>query len=88
MFVIPLRLEGKLDLNALVDTGSEINVMPYRIYATLKRKDMKESTKDITMINHSKAEPMGRLFNVLCQVGVTTVLAKFFILDTPIDRHA
>ncbi|GKA42871.1 hypothetical protein Tco_0735531 [Tanacetum coccineum] len=35
-----------------------------------------------------KAEAMGKLSNVLCQVGVTTIIAKFIILDIPIDRDA
>ncbi|GJY33160.1 hypothetical protein Tco_0049066, partial [Tanacetum coccineum] len=29
---------------------------------------------------------MGKLSNVLCQVGVTTIIAKFIILDILIDR--
>ncbi|GKC83616.1 hypothetical protein Tco_1139333, partial [Tanacetum coccineum] len=33
-------------------------------------------------------EPMGVLKDVLCQVGVTTIIAKFLILDIPIDRDA
>ncbi|GKD06997.1 hypothetical protein Tco_1186682, partial [Tanacetum coccineum] len=31
---------------------------------------------------------MGILTNVLCQVGVTTLIAKFLILDIPINRDA
>ncbi|GJZ35078.1 hypothetical protein Tco_0580895 [Tanacetum coccineum] len=31
---------------------------------------------------------MGVLKDVLCQVGVTTIIAKFLILDMPIDRDA
>ncbi|GJV87603.1 hypothetical protein Tco_1531541 [Tanacetum coccineum] len=31
---------------------------------------------------------MGKLSNVLCQVGVTTIIAKFLILDIPIDHDA
>ncbi|GJY91653.1 hypothetical protein Tco_0507435 [Tanacetum coccineum] len=31
-FVIPIRLEARINLNALVDNGFEINVMPYRVY--------------------------------------------------------
>ncbi|GJV93379.1 hypothetical protein Tco_1541192, partial [Tanacetum coccineum] len=37
------------------------------------------------MLDHSKAEPMRLLTNILCQVGVTTIIAKFLILDMPID---
>nr|GEX06928.1 hypothetical protein [Tanacetum cinerariifolium] len=33
-------------------------------------------------------EAMGMLTNVLCQVGVTTLIAKFLILDIPIDRDS
>ncbi|GKD37461.1 hypothetical protein Tco_1257668 [Tanacetum coccineum] len=40
------------------------------------------------MINHTQAEAMGILINVLCQVGVTSIIAKFLILDIPIDRDA
>ncbi|GJX17425.1 hypothetical protein Tco_0218257 [Tanacetum coccineum] len=38
------------------------------------------------MLDHSKAEPMGRLLDVLCQVGVTTIPANFMLLDLPVDR--
>ncbi|GJR23778.1 hypothetical protein Tco_0972305 [Tanacetum coccineum] len=58
-FIIPIRLEGNINLNALADTGSDIN-----------------------------AEPMGLIKNVLCQIGVTTTIAKFLISDMPIDRDA
>ncbi|GJU76193.1 hypothetical protein Tco_1273263 [Tanacetum coccineum] len=58
VFVIRVRLEGKINLNALADTGSDINVMPYHVYKELGREE----------------------------VGVTTIIAKFLILDMPIDR--
>nr|GEU54065.1 hypothetical protein [Tanacetum cinerariifolium] len=62
-FIFSIRLEGKVNENALADTGSDINTMPYRIYKTLGREEMKK-------------------------VGVTTIIAKFLILDIPIDRDA
>ncbi|GJX35876.1 DNA-directed DNA polymerase [Tanacetum coccineum] len=87
-FIIPIRLEAKIDLNALADTGSDINFMPYRIYAKLGREEVKNVNRETTMLNHSKAEPIGVLKDALCQVGVTTIIAKFLILDMPIDRDA
>ncbi|GKC75247.1 gag protease polyprotein [Tanacetum coccineum] len=87
-FIFPIRLEGKVNENALADTGSDINTMPYRIFETLGREDMKKVDRGITMIDHTQAEAMGKLSNVLCQVGVTTIIAKFIILDIPIDRDA
>nr|GEW43913.1 hypothetical protein [Tanacetum cinerariifolium] len=87
-FIFPIRLEGKVNENELADTRSDINTMPYRIYETLGREEMKKVNRGITMINHTQAEFMGMLTNVLCQVGVTTIISKFLILDIPIDRDA
>ncbi|GJS28750.1 reverse transcriptase domain-containing protein [Tanacetum coccineum] len=87
-FIFPIRLEGHVNENALADTGSDINTMPYRIYEQLRIEKMKKVDRGITMINHTQAEAMGILTNVLCQVGVTTLIAKFLILDIPIDRDA
>ncbi|GJW87967.1 putative reverse transcriptase, RNA-dependent DNA polymerase [Tanacetum coccineum] len=87
-FIFPIRLEGQVNKNALADTGPDINTMPYRIYERLGREEMKKVDRGITMINHTQAEAMGILINVLCQVRVTTLIAKFLILDIPIDRDA
>ncbi|GJX77050.1 hypothetical protein Tco_0323861 [Tanacetum coccineum] len=34
-FIFPIRLEGRIDENALANTGSDTNTMPYRIYEQL-----------------------------------------------------
>ncbi|GKF55237.1 hypothetical protein Tco_0165577, partial [Tanacetum coccineum] len=65
-FVILIRLEAKINLNALADTGSDINVMPYRVYKELDKEEVKPVNRGITMLNHSKAEHMGLLKDVLC----------------------
>ncbi|GJW62265.1 putative reverse transcriptase, RNA-dependent DNA polymerase [Tanacetum coccineum] len=87
-FIFPIRLEGKVNKNALADTGSDINTMPYRIYKQLGREEMMKVDRGITMINHTQAETIGILTNVLCRVAVTTLIAKFLILDIPINRDA
>ncbi|GKA73418.1 hypothetical protein Tco_0779720 [Tanacetum coccineum] len=51
-------------------------------------KELKKVDRGITMIDHTQAEAMGKLSNVLYQVGVTRIIAKFLILDIPIDRDA
>ncbi|GKC62522.1 retrotransposon ORF1 [Tanacetum coccineum] len=87
-FIFPIRLEGRINENALTDTGSDTNTMPYRIYEQLGRDDIIKEDRNITMINYTEAEVIGRLVNVLCQVGFTTLSAKFLILEIPIDRDA
>ncbi|GJZ12595.1 hypothetical protein Tco_0547825 [Tanacetum coccineum] len=79
---------SKEALALIINTGLDINTMPYRIYEKLGREEMKKVDRGITMINHTQAEDMGILTNVLCRVGVTTLISKFLILDIPIDRDA
>nr|GEY56854.1 hypothetical protein [Tanacetum cinerariifolium] len=86
VFVLPIHLDAKIDSFALAYTTSNINVMPYQIYTKMDREDAKPIAKKIIMLNHLKAKPMGILRYVLCQVRVTTILAKFLILDIPIDK--
>ncbi|GJY74221.1 hypothetical protein Tco_0478652 [Tanacetum coccineum] len=57
-FIFPIKLEGKVNKNALADIGLDINTMPYRIYETLGREEMKKIDRGITMINHTHAEAM------------------------------
>nr|GEW98947.1 hypothetical protein [Tanacetum cinerariifolium] len=37
-FIFPIRFKGKINENALADTGSDINTMPYHIYEKLGRE--------------------------------------------------
>nr|GEV14824.1 hypothetical protein [Tanacetum cinerariifolium] len=87
-FIFPIRVEGQVNKNTLADTGSDINTMPYRIYDTLGREDIKKVDRGIMMINPTQPEAMGILTNVLCQVGVTTLIAKFLILEILIDHDS
>ncbi|GKD19780.1 hypothetical protein Tco_1208938 [Tanacetum coccineum] len=41
-FIFPIRLEGQVNKNALANTGSDINTMPYWIYEQLGRENMKK----------------------------------------------
>nr|GEU38932.1 hypothetical protein [Tanacetum cinerariifolium] len=75
-FIFPIKLEGKVNENALANTGSDIKTMPYRIYETLRREEMKKIDRGITMINHTHAEAMRKLSNVLYQVGEALLAAQ------------
>ncbi|GJS85992.1 hypothetical protein Tco_0752533 [Tanacetum coccineum] len=89
-----LKLDGEVELEEeaateeviRTDTDSNINVMPYPIYAKLGKDQVKQVSQKITMLDHSKAKPIGILRDVLCQVGVTTIIAKILILDIHVDR--
>nr|GEY24125.1 hypothetical protein [Tanacetum cinerariifolium] len=50
VFVLPVRLEAKIESFYIADTGSNINLMPYQIYTKLGRKDAKPIAKKITVL--------------------------------------
>ncbi|GJT53500.1 hypothetical protein Tco_0988554 [Tanacetum coccineum] len=88
---IAIRMSCKFAL--LEEERPTIETMAYhdkykKILDKLEREAMKKVDRGITMINHTQAEAMGIPTNVLCQVGVTTLIAKFLILDIPIDRDS
>nr|GEV77563.1 hypothetical protein [Tanacetum cinerariifolium] len=57
LFIILIRFEVKINLNALADIDSNINVMPFRIYTKLGRDEVKPVNRGIIMLNRSKVEP-------------------------------
>ncbi|GJW91848.1 hypothetical protein Tco_0169401 [Tanacetum coccineum] len=83
-FIFPIRLDGQVNENALADNGSDINAMLYLIYEQLGREYMKKVDRGITMINHTHAEAIGYSQTFF----VTTLIAKFLILDIPIDHDS
>ncbi|GJT14117.1 hypothetical protein Tco_0861159 [Tanacetum coccineum] len=59
-FIFPIRLEGLIYENALADTGSGTNTMPYEIYEQLGRDDIMKEDRNIPMINYTEAELTSR----------------------------
>ncbi|GJY44654.1 zinc finger, CCHC-type containing protein [Tanacetum coccineum] len=56
-FIFPIRLEGQVNENALADTGSDINTMPFRIYVQLGRDDMKKVERvNQELLNHTPGD--------------------------------
>ncbi|GJS67959.1 hypothetical protein Tco_0682524 [Tanacetum coccineum] len=78
VFILPIRLEAKIDSFALADIGSNINVMSYQIYTKLDREDAKPIAKKITILNHSKVDKdvpifVGRSFLYTCGGIINTI---------------
>ncbi|GJS56482.1 hypothetical protein Tco_0629844 [Tanacetum coccineum] len=71
-----LKLDGELELEE-IEANEEMK---------LGREQVKPVRHNVSMLNHSEAEPMGMIKDMLCQVGVTMVLARFLVLDMPVHR--
>ncbi|GJT30128.1 hypothetical protein Tco_0910403 [Tanacetum coccineum] len=82
---VMVKVKGQM-LKEKKDPGAFI--FPIRTYEQLGRDDIRKEERNITMINYTEAEVAGRLVNVLCQVGFTTLSAKFLILEIPVDQDA
>ncbi|GJY40049.1 hypothetical protein Tco_0427319 [Tanacetum coccineum] len=78
-----LKLDGEVEIGKNSSLMEKLKLMKKK---PLRKEEVKPVNKKITILDHSKAEPMGILKDVLCQVGVTTILAKFPILDIPVDK--
>ncbi|GJV06344.1 hypothetical protein Tco_1344000 [Tanacetum coccineum] len=83
-----LKLDGEFELEEEI-VGEQV----IRKYKAIKEKEdldflekVKPRIDKVRMLDHSNAETMRRLLNVLCQVGVTIVLANFMLLGVPVDR--
>ncbi|GKA33580.1 hypothetical protein Tco_0720009 [Tanacetum coccineum] len=87
-FIFHIRLEGHVNKNALADTGSDINTMPFRIYVQLGREDTKKVDRGITMINHTQAEALGILYKWSLSNWVTPLMLRLLILDISIDHDS
>ncbi|GJZ22391.1 hypothetical protein Tco_0559430 [Tanacetum coccineum] len=76
-FIFPIRFEGKINENALADTGSDINTMPYRIYEKLRREEIK---KDIP-IDRDAPIVVGQGFIYTIRGIVNTIERLFLTFD-------
>ncbi|GJR60073.1 hypothetical protein Tco_1502235 [Tanacetum coccineum] len=83
-----MKLDGmnKEEEEAIIKIKGEALIEKDNPGAFLGREEVQNVKKGISTLNHSKAEPLGLRSNVLCQVGVTIIIAKFIILDMPIDK--
>ncbi|GKB98911.1 hypothetical protein Tco_0985048 [Tanacetum coccineum] len=73
-----LKLHGEVDLRG--DSWRRIDK------GLLDRDKVKPRSDKVRILDHLNAKTIGRLLDVLCEVGVTTILANFMLLDVPVDR--
>ncbi|GKD33115.1 hypothetical protein Tco_1248624, partial [Tanacetum coccineum] len=85
-FLFLIRLEGRIIENALADTGSDINTMPYRIYEQLGRDDIMKEERNITIINNTEAKVTGRLIAESDSDDEEDYVIKRIDMGTPIHN--
>ncbi|GJR00876.1 zinc finger, CCHC-type containing protein [Tanacetum coccineum] len=80
-FKIPCSIGGLKHVNALVDQGSDVNVMPYSTYMKLTDEKPAETDIRLSLASHSYIYPLGIAEDVLVEVVDHVYLADFVIMD-------
>ncbi|GKB91135.1 ribonuclease H-like domain-containing protein [Tanacetum coccineum] len=73
-------------VNALVNQGSDVNVMPYSTYMKLNDKRSVETDIRLSLASHSYVYPLGIAEDVLVEVAEHVYPVDFVILDIKINE--
>ncbi|GKE22321.1 MAK10-like protein [Tanacetum coccineum] len=80
-FEIPCSVGNLKHVKALVDQGSDVNVMPYSTYMRLTDERPAETDIRLSLAIHSYIYPLGIAKDVLVEVAEHVFLVDFVILD-------
>ncbi|GKA39819.1 hypothetical protein Tco_0732412 [Tanacetum coccineum] len=69
-FKIPCSIGGLKHVNALIDQGSDVNVMPYSTYMKLTNKMPAETDIRLSLASHSYIYPLGIAEDVLVEAAI------------------
>ncbi|GKB16461.1 MAK10-like protein [Tanacetum coccineum] len=85
-FKIPCNIGGLKGINALVDQGSDVNIMPYSTYMKLIDERPTEMDIRLSLASHSYIYPLGKVEDILVEVAEHMYLMDFVILDIKEDE--
>ncbi|GJY52171.1 zinc finger, CCHC-type containing protein [Tanacetum coccineum] len=85
-FKIPCNIGGLKHMNALVDQGSDVNVMPLSTYMKLTDERPAETDIRLSLASHSYIYPLGIAEDVLVEVAEHVYPVDFVILDIKEDE--
>ncbi|GJU86281.1 stigma-specific STIG1 family protein [Tanacetum coccineum] len=85
-FVIPCSIGRLKYVNALIDQGSDVNVMTISIYNRLTNEKLVGTDIRLSLASHSYIYPLGIDENVLIDIVGYVYLVDFVILDIEEDK--
>ncbi|GKB27739.1 zinc finger, CCHC-type containing protein [Tanacetum coccineum] len=80
-FEIPCSIGDLKHVNAFIDQGSDVNVMPYSTYMKLTNKRPTETNIRLSLASHSYIYPLGITKDVLVEVVEHVFPVDFVILN-------
>ncbi|GJS35097.1 MAK10-like protein [Tanacetum coccineum] len=85
-FEIPCNIRGLKHVNALVDQGFDVNVMPYSTYMKLTDERPTKTDIKLSLASQSYIYPLGIAEDVLVEVAEHVYPVDFMILDIKEDK--
>ncbi|GJU77951.1 zinc finger, CCHC-type containing protein [Tanacetum coccineum] len=85
-FKIPCNIGGQKHMNALVDQGSDVNVMPLSTYMKLTDERPAKTGIRLSLASHSYIYPFGIAEGILVKVAEYVYPMDFVILDIKEDE--
>nr|GEW77193.1 hypothetical protein [Tanacetum cinerariifolium] len=84
-YVLPVKINGIVEMVALVDTGASVSVLPYSLYKDLGLGDPRPYETNLIMANNNQAKAMGEVKNVRIQIRYQAYVVDLLVLDIPVD---
>ncbi|GJS80406.1 retrovirus-related pol polyprotein from transposon TNT 1-94 [Tanacetum coccineum] len=84
-YVLPLKINGVVEMVALVDTEASVSVLPYSLYKDIGLDDPRPCQTNLTMADNTQAKTMGEVKNVRIQIGYQAYVVDLLILDILVD---
>ncbi|GJZ95414.1 hypothetical protein Tco_0667748 [Tanacetum coccineum] len=84
-YVLSVKINGVVEIVALVDTRASVSVLPYSLYKDLGLGDPRPYQTNLTMVDNTQANAMGEVKNVRIQIGYQAYVVDILILDIPVD---
>ncbi|RDX97218.1 hypothetical protein CR513_20019, partial [Mucuna pruriens] len=81
IFFVPCTIGNYTFVDAMLNLGASINVMPTSIYKSLNFGDLEPTRMTIQLANRSVVQPLGILEDVLVQVNELIFPTDFNVLD-------
>ncbi|GKA38241.1 MAK10-like protein [Tanacetum coccineum] len=85
-FEIPCNIRGLKGINALIDQGSDVNVMPYSTYMKLTNERAAKTDIRLSLASHWYIYPLGIAEDILVEVAEHVYPVDFVILDIKEDE--
>nr|GEY85649.1 hypothetical protein [Tanacetum cinerariifolium] len=86
-FMLHVRVNVTIHLDALADIGAGVSVLQYSLYKSLGLGNPHPCHSNLTMADKTQTKAMGKVSNTRIQIGYQAYLADCLFLDIPVIKQ-